>query len=185
MTYPAPALAGLRLSDHVSRVYSFADLGAALGERPDTLRTLFNTAGLVIMRPFDQEGTGGRGGSHRLHWRTVLSLLLVLKLNDYGFGLRNGEAAEVAGAVFTAGLELDHLCSEYSPLISVSREAGGLRVALIERGTMAAEAEAPLMRDGLEGVGTLLLDPIGFGRIIWRMAMAQAALEGEPAHDPG
>lgn len=177
MTYAAPPLAGKRLTDHVSRVFSFGEIADVLGEKSETLRTLFNTSGLVLMPPFDQEGTGGRGGSHRLHWRTVLSLLLVLKLNDFGFGLRNGEAARIAAGVFQAGLELDHLCSDYSPMISVTRERESLRVALIERGTMVAEAEAPTIRDGMEGVGTLLIDPIGFGRVIWRMAMAQAEAE--------
>lgn len=173
-------LTGLRLSDHQDRTWSFAEISEEIGSNPDTLRAWFNIGGLALAPPFDHVSKGGRGSSHRLHWRTVVLLLLAIKFSDYGLSLRSGEAAGAAGAVFAAGLDLAHLSSEMSPLISVSRDGdGAARVGLVERGAPAGMIEAPLIGEAFEGVGTLLVDPIGIGRVLWRLAINQGLGEEE------
>lgn len=161
------------------RTFTFAEIADELGGSPDSLRPWFNGGGLALSPPFDEVAErGGRGVSHRLHWRTTVLLLLALKLNAFGFGLKNGEAAQAAGGAFKAGLELAHLCSEDSPLIAVERDAeGNVRVSLVRRDGEAGLIERPMILDGFAGVGTLLVDPIGLGRILWRIAMRQAAAD--------
>lgn len=178
-------LEGLRLSDHADRTFTFGEIAEEVGGNADALRAWFNGGGLALAPPFDTVADkGGRGVGHRLHWRTLVLLLLAIKLNGFGFGLRSGEAAQAAGAAMAAGLDLGHLCSEDSPLIAVEREAEGMiRVSLVARGAPAGAVEDPSIRDGFDGVGTLILDPIGFGRVVWRLAIRQAHREGEAA-DP-
>ncbi len=167
-------LAGIRLTDFAERLFTFGEIAAEIGANPDTLRTWFNSGGLALFPPLDEVAEkGGRGASHRLHWRSVAVLLLAMKLNAWGLGLRSGEAAAAAGAAFTAGLQLEHLCSTAGPLIAVTREADGVRVALIDR-----EAPVGLVEDRDAG-GSFLVDPIGLGRIIWRCGMAQLRAEFE------
>lgn len=174
---------GARLADHADRTFTFAEIGAEIGENPDTLRKFFNGGGLALSPPFDVVAdSGGRGMSHRLHWRSVTLLLLAMKLQEFGFSVRSGDAARAAGAVFAAGLGLEHLSSENSPLIAVDREGdGSIRVALIERSAPAGAVEEPRIRDGFPGVGTFLIDPIGIGRVVWKLAIRQAAEAGEVA----
>lgn len=173
------ALDGLRLADHADRTFSFAEIADEIGGTADSLRSAFNASGLALFPPFDQVANrGGRGMSHRLHWRTLTAFLMTLRLNDLGLGLKDGEAASAAGAAFSAGLELEHLASEDSPLIAIQRDgSGALRVWLARRDAPAGTVEAPRIRDGLPGVGTVLLDPIGLGRVVWRIAMRQAVAE--------
>lgn len=174
-------LEGLRLPDHIERTFTFAEVAEEVGGNADALRAWFNGGGLALSPPFDTVADkGGRGVGHRLHWRTLSLLLLAIKLNGFGFGLRSGEAAQAAGAAMAAGLDIGHLCSEDSPLIAVEREAeGAIRVSLVARGAPAAAVEEPRIRDGFDGVGTLLIDPIGIGRVIWRLAIRQAHREVE------
>lgn len=170
----------LGLPAHVRRTYTFREIAREIGRSDDALRHWFDVGGLAYFPPFDVPGQrGGRGVKARLHWRSVFMLLFCERLKDHGFGMRNGEAAGLAGAVFTAGLNLSHLCTSEGPLISIACFSGGLRLVLIRRdaGCEDVERHSRDPGDGLEGVGTLIFDPIGFGRIIWRMAMTQAATE--------
>ena len=176
-TTPDPLLAGVRLSDMEGRTYSFGEIAEEIGGEGDTLRSWFLHGGLALMPPLDEVAEKG-GRSHRLHWRSVALLLLALKLNDLGFAKKTGEAALVAGGAFKAGLKLEHFETTDSPLIAVQREADGTpRVFLVSRDAMAGQIEGPTIRDGFEGIGATLLDPIGFGRIIWRMGWRQVMAE--------
>lgn len=168
----------IRLSALVDgRTFTFGEVAEEIGGEGDTLRSWFLTGGLALAPPQDVVAEKG-GRSHRLHWRTVTMLLIALKLNAMGFSKKTGEAAGAAGAVFSAGLALEHLETTDSPLIAVNREAdGGVRVSLIERDAAAGYVEQPLILDGWAGIGTVLIDPIGVGRIIWRMAWRQVMSE--------
>lgn len=169
---------GLKLTDHEARTYTLAEIAAQIVADPDTLRTWFNGGGLALFPPLDTPSAGGRGRSHRLHWRTAAMLLIAVKLNEFGFGLGSGEAAELAGAAFKAGLTLEDFCSEWGPLIVVERRAGqAFGVHLVTRYGPVEDVARTAIRDGFEGVGRLVIDPIGIGRIIWRCAMVQLAAE--------
>lgn len=181
-TAPNPLLAGVRLSDMTERRYSFGEIAEEIGGEADTLRSWFLNGGLALMPPLDEVAEKG-GRSHRLHWRTTVLLLMALKLNDLGFAKKTGEAAMVAGGAFKAGLLIEHFETTDSPLIAVSRESDGTpRVYLVARDALAGQVEGPTSLDGFEGIGSVLLDPIGFGRIVWRIGwrqvMAEAAAEG-------
>ena len=176
-TVPDPFLAGVRFSDMERRTYSFGEIAEEIGGEADTLRSWFLHGGLALMPPLDEVADKG-GRSHRLHWRTVILLLLALKLNAFGFAKKTGEAALVAGGAFKAGLRIEHFETTDSPLIAVQREADGApRVFLIARDALAGYVEGPTSLDGFEGIGTILLDPIGFGRIVWRMGWRQVMAE--------
>lgn len=168
----------IRLSAIVEgRTFTFGEIAEEIGGEGDTLRSWFLTGGLALAPPYDHVAEKG-GRSHRLHWRTVTALLIALKLNALGFAKKTGEAAGAAGAVFSAGLALEHLETTDSPLIAVNRDAeGGVRVSLIARDAAAGYVEQPLILDGWSGIGTVLIDPIGLGRIIWRMAWRQVMSE--------
>lgn len=180
--FPNPLLTGVRLSDMTERRFSFGEIAEEIGGEADTLRSWFLNGGLALAPPLDEVAEKG-GRSHRLHWRTAVLLLMALKLNDLGFAKKTGEAAAVAGGAFRAGLMIDHFETTASPLIAITREADGSpRVFLVARDAQSGDIEGPTSLAGFEGIGTILLDPIGFGRIVWRMGwrqvMAEAAAEG-------
>lgn len=180
MTNPDPRVIGIRLSDlvadHEGRLFTFGEIAEEIGGEADTLRSWFSKGGLAVSHLDDVSPGGGR--ANRLHWRTVAALLIALKLNDYGFSKSGGEAAGAAGAAFTAGLIIRHFESTDGPLVAVDRDAdAGVRVSLINRDGWAGLIETPRALDGFEGIGTLIIDPIGVGRIIWRMAWRQVQAE--------
>jgi hypothetical protein len=132
----------------------------------------------------DEASLGGRGVSNRLHWRTVAALLLAVKLNDYGFGLINGEATDTAHRIAEA-LTISDLCTtEPGRLVIVKRvrivgrvPRRGIEVGHVARRDIARVVTAPVIVDRFTGVGTLVIDPLGIGEVIWRMIKAR-----EPAN---
>ncbi len=178
---PNSFLNGVRLSDMTERRFSFGEIAEEIGGEADTLRSWFLNGGLALCPPLDEVAEKG-GRSHRLHWRTTVLLLMALKLNDLGFGKKTGEAALVAGGAFKAGLLVDHFETTDSPLIAVTRDADSTpRVFLIARDAMAGEVEGPSGLDGFNGIGTVIIDPIRFGRIVWRMGWRQVQAEAVAA----
>lgn len=174
------------LADYRARRFTLTEIGDAIGIDQNTLRAWLRPGergGRVALDPEADEISHAGGRAHGLGWRTTLKLLIAVRLNALGFMLRGGEAAAVAESVMTAGLEFDHLASRYSPLIVIRPKAGSVIVTLVERSTPADMIEAPMKADGFDGIGSIILEPIAFGRIIWALGKAQDAAAMLAAED--
>lgn len=164
----------ISLEAHADRRFSLGEIAATLGMLAESVRKWFTLSGLALAPPLDEVSPGGQGRAHRLHWRTVATLILALRLNRYGFGMRDGEAAMIAGRVFALGLELEHLTHTSGPLIAVTRTPEGEPlVALVSRPNADAAVEGSLSLRGIEQIGTFVVDPIQIGQVLWRMALRQ------------
>ena len=131
----------------------------------------------------DEVSGGGRSRFTRLHWRTTAAILIAIKLNDYGFGLNNGEAGDLAREI-SDGLAISDLDTTRRLIIVRRVRPGGRRqvkASLVPRIMLAEALSVPTIRDGFDGSAALVLDPIGLGRIIWRMTRRQVAEENANA----
>lgn len=150
------------------KVFSFTEIGSVTGHAPETLRSWLKF-GLELDPERDKaEDQGGR--SHLLHWRTVLTLLLALRLNQYGFNKRSGQCVGMAERLASM-VELTDLETTGGPMLIAQQTASGVHVATVDRAWRLDAFESSLSR--FYDSGTLILDPVTFGRVLWRVAMDQ------------
>lgn len=166
----------LRAPDALFTVDEIADAARLSG---GVLRGWLTRGGVVLDERLDHISIGGgRTRPNRLHWRTAVELLLAVKLNEYGFGLVNGDAAEVAHDA-AKGLKVNDLESLAGGRVIVIRRA---RIALrrivnvdvIQRPEIAEVVRRHNLAAGMMGVGVIVLDPLGLGNVLWRILKARA-----------
>jgi hypothetical protein len=159
------------------------EIAAEAGVGVSALKSWIGRGCLPLDPARDEISAGGRSLANRLHWRSVTALLLAVKLNGYGFGLMNGEATDTAVRLARA-LRLSDLCTtDPGRLLAVKRvrlDAGspvrrGIEIAHVARRDLLAIVAAPVILDRFTGVGTLVIDPLGIGEVLWRMIRARAS----------
>lgn len=158
-------------------LFTVAEIAGEARVSVEVLKSWLARGRLKLDHRKDEISAGGRSKANRLHWRSVIALLVAVKLNEYGFGLINGEAVEVARRV-AGDLAVSDLQSTTGRLVLIRRVLvdgrRSISVGTVARAEIADAVQAPVIVDRFAGVGSLVVDPIGLGAVIWRMIRRQA-----------
>jgi hypothetical protein len=162
----------------LARTFSFAEITAKTGATTDTMRHWFGIGGLRYESTLDQLGKG-RNSPTRLHHRSYVLLLLAMKFNQLGFGMKGGDAAELAVQAWNSGMTADRMAEDDQVPFLVARRASETGVPYLENWPRGAPLQGlGLGLDSRWGGGSaVILDPKGVGRVIAALHHDAAARE--------